>query len=158
LSMEQILAWADDFRVRTGTWPMKNSGIIPDTGRETWFGIDAALQKGGRGLPGDSSLPKLLAEHRGVRNRKQLPPYTEEQILLWADAHHARTGEWPTSSSGPIRDAPGETWMAVQVALRQGRRGFPGGSSLALLLGERRKVRNVWTRPLLSVEQILQWA
>ncbi|MBY0523623.1 MAG: hypothetical protein K2R98_09490 [Gemmataceae bacterium] len=156
LTVEQILAWADAFHARTGQWPKKKSGVILDTGGEKWDFVDSALQNGGRGLPGGSSLPRLLAEHRGIRNRKQLPSYTEQQILAWADAHHARTGEWPTS--GSITDAPGETWTAVQVALRQGRRGLPGGSSLALLLAEHRGVRNVWTRPLLNVEQTLEWA
>jgi hypothetical protein len=158
LTVEQILFWADAFHAKTGQWPTKKSGFIPEAPGEKWYFIDCALHNGGRGLTGGSSLPKLLAEQRGVRNRKQLPPFTEEQILSWADALHRKTGEWPTAKSGPIEDAPGETWTAVQVALRQGRRGLPGGSSLALLLGDQRGVRNLWTRPLLSEEQILCWA
>ncbi len=57
------------------------------------------------------------------------------RILSWTDAHHARTGRWPNYDSGPIMDAPGETWAAVQMALTLGRRGLPGGSSQARLLG-----------------------
>ena len=39
-----------------------------------------------------------------------------------------------------VADAPGETWMAVNLALWQGLRGLPGGWSLARLLkgGQRR--------------------
>ena len=40
-------------------------------------------------MPGGSSLPRLLAAHRGVRNRKQLPRLTERQIVRWARAHRA---------------------------------------------------------------------
>jgi hypothetical protein len=61
-----------------------------------------------------------------------------EQILAWADAHHARTGRWPTSASGPVADAPGERWRNIDGALRYGRRGLPGGGSLARLLDRHR--------------------
>jgi len=158
LTVEQILSWADAHHARMGAWPTKKSGFLPEAKGEKWYDLDSALQHGRRGLPGGSSLPRLLAEHRGVRNRKQLPPYTEAEILRWADAHYARTGEWPTAKAGPITDAPEETWTAVQVALCQGRRGLPGGSSLALLLADQRGVRNTWSRPILSVEGVLRWA
>ena len=57
-------------------------------------------------------------------------PLTEEQILAWADAHHARKGDWPKYDSGPVIDTPGETWSAVNAALRVGCRGLAGGSRL----------------------------
>ena len=41
------------------------------------------------------------------------------------------TGRWPKDSSGPITEAIGETWVALDRVLRLGKRGFPGGSSLA---------------------------
>jgi hypothetical protein len=61
---------------------------------------------------------------------------------MWADFYKDRTGEWPTSLSGSIADAPGETWKNVDAALSQGVRGFPRGSSLARLLEQKRSVRN----------------
>jgi hypothetical protein len=158
LSEETILEWADAHYQRTGTWPSNDSGIIPGSGGEKWMSIENALRNGARGLSGGSSLAKLLAEHRGIRNRKQLPPLTEEQILAWADAHYQRTGSWPTGKAGPILEAPGETWTTVQMALRSGLRGQAGDSSLSLLLAEKRGVRNVWSRPDLTIEQILAWA
>jgi hypothetical protein len=158
LTEDQILAWADAHHQQTGTWPTVRRVIVPDSGRENWSAIDMALRVGTRGLPGGSSLAQLLAERRGVRNSKDLPPVTEEQILAWVDAHHGRTGAWPDRDSGPVPEAPGETWTTVNQALYRGRRGLPGGSSLALLLAERRGVRNVWSRPGLSLEQILAWA
>jgi hypothetical protein len=69
---------------------------------------------------------------------------TTNQILEWADHYHSRTGQWPNTRSGPILDVPGNTWLAVDMALRHGHRGLPGGSSLGRLLFERRGV----TRPV----------
>ena len=157
LTEEQILQWADAHFQRTGSWPTAKSGLIPGT-NETWQAIDVALHSGARGLPGGSSLPKLLALHRGVRNRKNLPPLTEEQILAWADHHHEVYGSWPNSHSGPVAAAPGETWMAIEMALSHGQRGLPGGSSLAKLLAEKRGVPNKRMKPQLTIEMILSWA
>ena len=84
----------------------------------------------------------------------RLPALTKEEILAWADAHHAATGKWPSADSGRVDAAPFElTWSVVNKALYYGRRGFPGGSSLHLLLAEHRVLREP-----LSVEQILAWA
>jgi hypothetical protein len=98
------------------------------------------LRTGFRGLPGGSSLARLLAEHRAVRNKSCLPELTEEVIVAWAAAPHERTGQWPSEASGPIADAPGETWKAVNLALFQGLRGLPGGSSLYQLLRARLRI------------------
>ncbi len=62
------------------------------------------------------------------------PPLTVEQILAWGDAHFARTGSWPRAWSGPIPEAPGETWQGVESALRYERRGLAGYDTLARLL------------------------
>src|SRR5216683_62911 len=76
LSETQILTWADAHHQRTGEWPKANSGTIPDTGGENWRSIDTVLRQSGRGLSGGSSLARLLAQHRGFRNRKQLAQLT----------------------------------------------------------------------------------
>ncbi|WP_171469456.1 hypothetical protein [Frigoriglobus tundricola] len=158
LTTERVLAWADAHRSRSGNWPMCGSGTITDAPGETWGAVDEALRFGRRGLSGGSSLPQLLATERGVRNSAAVPPLTREQILTWADAHHARTGHWPTTSSGPVDGVPGETWSAVSAALNTGSRGLPGGGSLARLLTQDRGVRNHMTLPPFAVEQILAWA
>jgi hypothetical protein len=158
LYLSQILAWMDDFHERTGRWPRRDDGRIGATIGETWQAVNIALQKGWRGLPRGSSLAQLLAEYRGVRNPARLPHFTITQILRWADAHYRRTGQWPMSKSGPILEAPGETWLAVQKALYDGKRGLRGGSSLAQLLAKHRGVRNPQDLPRLSYKQILAWA
>ena len=158
LSASQILKWADRWHRRTGQWPLLRSGPIPEAAGETWHGVDSALRSGLRGLPGGSSLAQLLAQRRGMRNRRALPRLSDAQILVWADAWHARTGSWPRRDAGAIPEAPGESWQAVNVALHLGARGLPGGSSLAQLLAAKRDVPNPAKRPPLTVGQILTWA
>lgn len=158
LGEEQILVWADAAQQRSGVWPNSQSGPILEAPGETWEVVDTALRQGYRGLRGGSSLAQFLDEHRGVRNRKDLPELTRAVILAWTDAFHARTGQWPTRRSGPILEAPGETWYTVHDALYIGLRGLPGGSSLARLLARERGVRNLQDLPPLTIEQILQWA
>src|SRR5207244_3117257 len=108
LSARQILDWADAYHARHGRWPNLHSGVIEDTPEETWIRVNAALEQGGRGLPGGSSLAKLLARHRGIRNQANIPRLTIAQILAWADAHYERAGQWPTHDSGPVESAAGE--------------------------------------------------
>jgi hypothetical protein len=155
LTVDQILSWADEHKTATGDWPKKNSGQV--TGRdETWAGIQDSLLAGRRDLVGGSSLAKLLAEHRGVRNHMDLPDLTIEQIGAWADAHNAATGDWPNQKSGQVTGTD-ETWAAICAALNRGHRGLPRGCSLANLLAEYRGVRNVQNLPPLTVKQILEW-
>jgi hypothetical protein len=59
--------------------------------------------------------------------------------MAWAKEYRRRTGEWPHLLSGTIPATGGRNWRAVDNALRVGRQGLPGGSSLAKLFGDRRK-------------------
>jgi hypothetical protein len=158
LTYRQILAWADAYYRRTGSWPNDESGPIAGVPGETWSTVDTALREGKRSLPGGCSLVQLLVARRSVRNRHYLPPLTVPQILAWADAFHKRTGRWPTARSGPIPGAGGETWLAVHEALYEGLRGLPGGSSLARLLEQHRGVRNIHALPPPTERKILRWA
>jgi hypothetical protein len=158
LRRKQILAWADAHHRRTGEWPTSKSGLIPESPRDTWLSINAALRQGNRGLRAGSSLARLLAMQRGRRNVQDLPPLTKKKILMWADQHHERTEQWPNIHSGAVVDAPGEHWKTIDNALRRGHRGQPGGSSLFLLLVKRRGLRNWLRPPPLTEVQILRWA
>lgn len=158
LRHKQILAWAREHHQRTGRWPSQQSGPVGAAPGETWGAVNDALLNGLRGLPGGDSLPRLLARRLGIRNVTNLPRLTVAQVLRWADAHHKRTGCWPKSTTGAVTDAPGESWSAVNAALIRGRRGLPGGQSLAQLLERKRGVPNHLNRPPLTVKQILQWA
>jgi hypothetical protein len=134
LTVGQIPAWADDHHARTGRWPRQRSGPVATAPGETWGAIDSALKKGCRGLPEGDSLARLLTRERGAINPKGRPHLSPRQILAWAAAHRRRTGEWPGALSGPIPEAPGESWRSVNMALYKGHRGLPGGDSLAQLL------------------------
>jgi hypothetical protein len=113
----------------------------PDVARRETAGLGPSPDSDGtRGLAAGSSLARLLAEQRGVRNRADLPRLAQRQILARADAHRRRTGRWPTQASGAVPGGTGDTWRAVDSALRDGWRGLPGHSSLARLLAARRGV------------------
>ena len=152
-----ILAWADAYFRRNGEWPTFKSGDIPVSPGDTWNCVDRALRNGIRGLTGGASLARVLAKHRGVRNLSALPRLSESGIARWACKVHANTGIWPTRDSGPIPDAPGETWYAVSNCLVKGYRGLPGGTSLAQLLERRCGVRNRRDLPPLRIKAILSW-
>jgi len=158
LAIAQILQWADAHRRRTRRWPTAKSGLVTGKGLLTWLAISAALQQGLRGLPGGSSLPRLLAQHRGVRNNKGLPPLRIQEILRWADEHHQRTRTWPTAKSDLVAGTVQQTWRAIDTALRHGLRGLPRGSSLLQLLAQHRGVRNNRSLPPLCIQEILRWA
>ena len=74
-----------------------------------------------------------------------------EQVLAWAKAHHARTGKWPTRTSGEVFKVPWQIWNAINVALMRGWRGLPKGHTLVTLLWKRLGVRNRWRPPHLSI-------
>jgi hypothetical protein len=160
LSIDGILRWADEWFANHGAWPNINSGIVPDTIDDTWGRIDDSLRNGHRGLPKNSglSLARLLECRRGVRNSEYPPQLSIAQIIDWATAYHQRTGNWPKEDSGAIPEAPGETWLAMDMALRKGRRGLPGCSSIARLLAASCGVRNPQQVPRLTIAKILRWA
>jgi hypothetical protein len=89
--------------------------------------------------------------------RDPLPDLSEEQILAWADAHFARLDKWPTTHSGLIPEAPGETWLSVEAALCLGLRGLPGGSSIARFLKEHRGRYHRNHPHQFTIAEILAW-
>ena len=154
-SFGQILAWADDFKRRTGDWPTKTSGPI-DGSTDTWSAVNAALRKGRCDPPVHVSLAQLLWQHRGVRSTASLQPLSVDQVLKWADAYFKREGRWPTATAGAIPDSR-ETWASVARALRTGNRGAGACSSLATVLSKYRGYRSQHLLPDLSITQILKW-
>jgi hypothetical protein len=158
LSEDIIVRWARAHRRLAGRWPNEDAGPIVGTRGEVWINVAAALMIGFRGFPGGDSLARLLERCLGVPNPANRPRLTEQQVLGWADAYHARTGRWPRADVAPITEAPSETWCAIDDALRVGLRGLPGGSSLAKLLTEQRGMRSKRYAPRLEISHILSWA
>ena len=159
LGQQEILEWADAHHQRSGQWPTKSSGRVRGATGRTWSSIEKELNRRAAETGGASSLHRLLAERRGKRSSRDLPRLTGKQILTWADRHHRRTGQWPKQTTGPVRGAPGETWLKIDAGLRQGQRGLRGGSSLARLLAKYRGVPNfLEKKPRLTINQIVVWS
>ncbi len=159
LTLKQILQWADAHYERTGSWPNRKSGTVLDAPYDIkWGTVNARLEHGGRGLAAGSSLPMLLSKRRGVRHPLMLPRLTHRQILAWAEAHYQRTGDWPSTASGWVHEAPHEKWSGINYALTYGRRGLRGGSSLVKLFSEH--FGTLYRRKGLPLKrsQILDWA
>ena len=126
----------------TGRWPLAKSGPVAAAPGETWLGIDMALRKGRRGLCAGSSLARLLSYRRGVRNQCELPRLTIKAIVAWAKMHYFEHRRWPTKHSGPVLGTLHETWLGIDKALRSGRRGLSGKSTLSKLLRRSRGGRS----------------
>jgi hypothetical protein len=87
--------------------------------------------------------------HLPQRKRLCGPRLRVGQVLAWAIEHYRRTGQRPTSDSGAVGAAPGETWGGLHDGLRDGHRGLRGGDSLqALLHRYRRAARISWQKPV----------
>lgn len=157
LTIDSIKRWVIDWYDMERTYPTLHSGVIPGTNGETWIVVDQGLRKGNRGLPGGSSLARLIAEHFGVRNATNPPKLAEVTIRHWVTDWSEQKGKWPNQKSGPIPDSGGETWKAVDTALRDGRRGLPGGSSLPKLIAQQFGRRNVSNLPKLTINIIKRW-
>jgi hypothetical protein len=121
----------------------------------SWAAINSALRDGTRGLPPGLSLRRVLAEYCDVPLRGNL---TLDQVLAWADAHHAATGAWPTLESGKVLGCETENWSAIDNDLRVGSRGLPHGLSVLRVLEQYRRVSDRRMRETLTVEQIVAWA
>ncbi|MCH7870346.1 MAG: hypothetical protein IID33_01470 [Planctomycetes bacterium] len=138
LSEADVLRWARAFHKRTGKWPNRYSGPVPDASayEETWFRLDEAFIHGCRGLRGGSSVAKILAKHGVRRHLHAQPRLTHKKILRWARAYQRRNGQWPGVYAGETVGVEGEKWRNINNALMYGLRGLPGGSSLTKLVTE----------------------
>ena len=74
LSHERILAWAEAFHAASGRRPPSYPAPSRMPSGETWSGLNNALKKGLRGLPGGESLCYLLTAHRGAIRARRMPP------------------------------------------------------------------------------------
>jgi hypothetical protein len=136
LTISQILAWAERHRERTGRWPTHAGGAIAGRRGETWATVNYALREGNRGLSGRTTLAQLLVNERGKAFRRppNRLPLSLKAIVSWIEAYVDRTGQGPTRESGPVVEAPRESWRAIGGALLCGLRGLPKGFSLSFLV------------------------
>lgn len=134
ITLKMILEWADTFHARHGRWPMRDSGPVAGVRNLSWATVNRALRDGRPNLQGGSTLSKTLRTYRGTNDARGHRQLSIELVLKWAKRHHARTGRWPVTMSGPVLHKPDENWAAIDVAMRNARRGFPRKMSLSQLL------------------------
>ncbi len=166
LTEQQILDWAKIHFKERGEWPSIESGDVIGAPSETWTTINAALTGGRRGLKRGSSLVRLFKKHGIVRPRKQRPKLDPADILRWADAFFAAYGYWPYARSGPVAGVPKANWRAIDVSLRLGNRGLPGGSSLSDFLNEHRgifegrqgRIYRISDERRIDMKKVMSWA
>jgi hypothetical protein len=98
-----------------------------------------AVKRTGRTLAAVWSRRRFLKlpDGRAARPRRG-QPLSEAQILAWARTYREAKGKWPNAASPPEHLPEGESWRRLDVSLRRGQRGLPGGSSLSRLLRGRR--------------------
>jgi len=156
LSERQIIAWAEAHYKRTGHWPSHAAGRVVGAHGETWRSINLALHFGYRGLPGGTWLSRLL--NKAFGSTRQTPSLTTVQVAKWARSHRRRTTMWPNRNSGRVPEAPYISWIMIDQAFRDGKRGLPRAGSLLRFL-EKSVGRSLGRdEPPLSTDQILNWA
>jgi hypothetical protein len=67
LSAEQIRRWVRAHVRRTGHGPRRTDGPIPNACGETWGAVAQALNRGLRGMPGGSSLARVVRQCQAAR-------------------------------------------------------------------------------------------
>ncbi len=117
-------------------WPKSSSEEIadPET-KDSWQKISYAFVHGKRGLY-KSSLRLFINENLDSSLVKE--QLTVDKILNWADAFFKKHGEYPKQRSGVIPQSKNDTWMTIETALREDRRGMRGEKSLYQFLKKHR--------------------
>lgn len=133
LALKDVLHWADSHHSITGDWPHRDFGSVIDCPQISWATIDDRMSKGHWGLPHGMTLARWLRDARGVWDGGK-PKLTEKLVLRWAQEHFDRFGRWPVTLSGPLFNHPDENWAAIDVGMRNQRRGFPQRTSLSQFL------------------------
>lgn len=158
VTQKQILQWCDAYFLRTGDWPTASCGPVQGVPNEHWMSINDTLRFNRRGLRTGCTLAQFLIKRRGKRDVRNPPKLSISQILKWADAHYDRTGDWPSTVTGPVFEQPDENWARISEVLRTGKRGLRGGSSLGKLLSRQRKELYACKGIPLRRSEILKWA
>jgi hypothetical protein len=113
LTEGRIVAWARAHRKAAGRWPTAESGPVAGVPGETWQGLDGALRGGSRGLPGGSTLARLLARRVGKPYLPDRPPLSvaQAQVLVVGacagDEGGRRVWEAPAIEAERRRHLPG---------------------------------------------------
>lgn len=160
LNDNQVLERAMEHRTKTGKLPRICSGKVHGgLPGDTWADYHLWLKFRMKGLTAGMSLPRFLSLNLGAPYKHREDELTEDFICERANDHKTRTGYWPKHTSGKVHGgADGDTWSVYNHSLSRGKRGLPGGSSLADLLDRRFGVTNYHNKPNLSDGLIIRIA
>jgi hypothetical protein len=155
-----MLGMAELHKSRTGKWPTQRSGsVFGGNSGDNWALYENLLREGGRGLPGGSSLARLICSKHPYIHSKNKPGLTEYFIVERASDFRNKHGYYPIVRSGLVEGGyPGDTWFGYDRALLDGNRGLPGGDSLKKLLNRMLGAPNHMARPALTEEFIVRAA
>ncbi|MFN9253823.1 MAG: hypothetical protein ACK6BL_07795, partial [Holosporaceae bacterium] len=116
----------------------KNSEYVKTI--DTFNAVNMAMREGNRGWPEDSPIKSLSQwlDENGYRDNQITDKYLHEIVGVYRERH---SGKNPTVDSGDIylKDGQGEyvpngdTFLAVNTAMRQGYRGWPKDSPIKSL-------------------------
>ena len=143
LTENDVVQASQNFHRENGVWPQAASGRADNhfNFSTSWGSVDIALKEGWWGLPGSSSLARLLHE-RGLKVNKIIKPsdLTEDAVVNAAIKFYRQFGQFPktkmTDDAFPYIGFH-TSWQGLNLAIARGKWGLPGGSSLARLLHDR---------------------
>lgn len=156
-SLSSILEAADKFYEKFGDYPKKSSGVDDLFSKINWHTINNKLKRGLISGTKSTSLAELWEEHFNRRNVGKLDDLSEKQVLNWCEEFYKINGKYPTNRSNSIPSMGSETFMSIDTALREDRRGFEGFKSLSDLLAKYKLKRNHKDLPNISIKEIEEW-
>ena len=139
-----------------GKWPSTVDTYIERFGC-TWGVLNVNLVTGYRGLPGGSSLSNEVVETKKLHGIEVVPQMdlTLDRIGESIEAFFHERGCFPSLTTDECAAGLGIKWRSVDIYLRTGQRGLPGGSSLPIEVDNIRKRLNRSPRVVpLSLDQI----
>lgn len=160
LCEESILSLAELYKEKHSKWPGQKSGPVEGGyPGDTWAVYELHLRDGGRGLPGGSSVAKLISSKHEHAHAKNRPELTYDFIIARASEYFDANSKYPAVRSGSVPGGhTGDTWFCYDQALREGLRGLPGGTSLKALFAERLGAVDHLRKPTLAFEHIVDLA
>lgn len=134
IGKDEILRWADSFKAEQGRFPratdikaadVEGAGALSWT--VSWADVHELLSKGKTGDGEKITLRQFLVRHRELKSlsqedapqKKRESSISHAGLIRWIDEHKERTGLFPDSRAGKIKDTP-FGWRTISAALAAG--------------------------------------
>lgn len=161
LYVKNVVKYLTNFYNKYDYYPsaIENKEVTGGPTYLTWNKIHKALYHGYYGLPGGSSLAEVKEKYLGQINKNNLPPWTEEEVALAMYKFFCLYGYYPGSRERfAVPGYPDDSWIRLNLALQQGKRGFGKenkGNSLALVAEKYFRRRNQANLSKLDEQELL---